>query len=231
MLAILGMHRSGTSSLAGSLEEAGLYLGDRDVAGAGRWNAKGNRESKTLMRLHEQILNASGGSWREPPETITWSDEHCARRDRFIRSRALQPHWGFKDPRALLLLDGWLEAIPDLAMVGTVRDPLAVAESLRRRHGDSSTDEWLQLWLTYNQRLLELQSTHGFTIIDFDLPADAYQERLRSLQADLGLRPPRGSAAFFDTKLRSAHEAPRVTVPAEIAEVHAELTRIAAEQA
>lgn len=41
---ILGMHRSGTSCLAGSLQEAGLYLGEVNTAAP--HNAKGNRESR-----------------------------------------------------------------------------------------------------------------------------------------------------------------------------------------
>jgi len=41
---ILGMHRSGTSCLAGCLEEAGLYLGDVNLKAG--FNKKGNRENR-----------------------------------------------------------------------------------------------------------------------------------------------------------------------------------------
>ena len=228
VLAILGMHRSGTSSLAGSLEQAGLYLGDRDVAGAGQWNAKGNRESKVLMRLHEQLLGANGGSWDDPPETVVWAPQYQARRDRFIRSRSTRRYWGFKDPRAILVIDGWLEAIPDLSMVATIREPVAVALSLQRRAGTGTLTEWLELWLAYNERLLRLQRQHGFAVIDFDLPAPQYEARLAQLIGELGLRRPRHDQTFFESSLRSSESAREVGVPEPVEAVYAELQAIAA---
>lgn len=229
VLAILGMHRSGTSSLAGSLEDAGLYLGGGELAGSSRWNAKGNRESRTLNHLHEHILEAAGGAWDQPPATVSWSREDRARRDKFIRRRATQRYWGFKDPRTILVIDGWLEAIPDLAMVATIRNPVAVARSLQRRSPRGTLDDWLALWVGYNERLLELHQRHDFPIIDFDLPADRYQARLERLIRELGLGQP-GSDPFFDASLRTAAE-PDVRPPEPVAELYATLSDIAARQA
>jgi len=224
VVAILGMHRSGTSSLAGSLEEAGLFLGD--VRGRGQWNRKGNRESKVLMRLHEDVLKANGGNWRRPPERVTWEPEHKSRRDRYIADRTGRPVWGFKDPRSLLVLDGWLDAIPDLAMVATVRHPMAVARSLQRRSGSESPDPWLELWLAYDRKLLELHAEHDFPIIDFDLPADEYQSRLATLIGELGLRVPE-HGGFFDASLRNPTP-DDAALPHEVETVYRELRAIAA---
>lgn len=227
VIAILGMHRAGTSSLAGSLEAAGLFLGD--VGGHGQWNQKGNRESKFLMTLHEDVLKANGGAWHKPPQRVVWWDEHRARRDRYIRRRQERPVWGFKDPRTLLVLEGWLEAIPDLGMVGTVRHPLAVARSLQRRSGSESSEPWLELWLAYSRRLLELQQRHGFPIIDFDLPAAAYRARLATLIEELGLSMPEGEEPFFEASLR--HAAPDDTpLPDEVEQVYLRLQEIAAQR-
>lgn len=230
VIAILGMHRSGTSSLAGSLEEHGLFLGEGDVAGKGQWNRKGNRESARLTRLHEQLLKANGGTWDRPPSQVDWSPEFKKRRDRFIRSRAARPVWGFKDPRTLLVIEGWRDALPELEMVGTVRDPVAVAESLRRRGGDDDLDRWLALWFTYNERLLDLYQSRPFPIIDFDLPAEEYQQRLERLAAHLGLQRQRRSERFFEPSLRSAQETPKVALPEEVRQLHGRLVAIAAEQ-
>jgi len=41
--------------------------------------------------------------------------------------------WGFKDPRTLLTLDGWLEALPEVSLAATFRHPLSVAGSLQER--------------------------------------------------------------------------------------------------
>jgi hypothetical protein len=228
VIAILGMHRAGTSSLAGSLEAAGLFLGD--VHGRGHWNPKGNRESKVLMRLHEDVLKANGGAWHKPPERVTWSAEHRARRDRYIRRRGERPLWGFKDPRTLLVIDGWLEAIPDLEMVATVRHPMAVARSLQRRSGSGSFEPWLDLWLAYSRRLLVLHEQRGFPIIDFDLPADAYQARLSEIVVLLGLQPLAGDTAFFEPSLRHVEPDPE-PLPAEVDRVYLALRAAAARAA
>jgi hypothetical protein len=233
VVAILGMHRSGTSSLAGSLEQAGLYLGAGDVAGKGRWNAKGNRESKVLMRLHERLLEANGGSWQRPPARVRWGAEQREARDRFIRSRATRQRWGFKDPRTILVIDGWLEAIPDLVMVATIRHPVAVARSLQKRAAAGSLDEWLGLWLDYDERLLRLYQARPFPIIDFDLPAERYQRRLDSVIGELGLRQPTQAEPFFESSLRSGGqpELEPLELPAQVAAVYQQLSAIAAQQA
>jgi hypothetical protein len=224
VVSILGMHRSGTSSLAGSLEEAGLFLGQ--VGEGGRWNRKGNRESKVLMQLHEDVLKANGGAWHKPPQHVAWGDEHKHRRDRFIERRAARPIWGFKDPRAILVIDGWLDAIPALEMVATVRHPMAVARSLQRRSGSRSIDQWLELWLAYNERLLRLHETHGFPILDFDLPAEQYQAQVAELIAQLGLRTSVPDE-FFEDSLRNQPPF-EAELPPSVEQVYRELTTIAA---
>ena len=76
------------------------------------------------------------------------------------------------------IIDGWLEALPNLELVGTFRHPLVVARSLKRRHGNDTPRMWLEVWLAYNEVLLRLAEERGFPLIDFDLPAEAYAARL-----------------------------------------------------
>ena len=76
IVCILGMHRSGTSCLAGSLEEAGLYLGD--VITNTPHNLKGTRENRRIFTLHDGILGRCGGTWQHPPERIDWTDSDRA---------------------------------------------------------------------------------------------------------------------------------------------------------
>ena len=59
LIAVLGMHRSGTSYLAGSLQEAGLILGDCHTWN--KHNEKGNRENQKFVDLHDAILEANVG--------------------------------------------------------------------------------------------------------------------------------------------------------------------------
>ena len=63
LLAVLGMHRSGTSATAGILQELGIELGP--VSERARFNARGNREIRELNQLHNAILEptaARGGT-------------------------------------------------------------------------------------------------------------------------------------------------------------------------
>ena len=68
ILCVLGMHRSGTSCLTGSLQEAGLYLGDCHT-----WNPhnlKGNRENQEIVDINDRVLADNGGAWDAPPERV-----------------------------------------------------------------------------------------------------------------------------------------------------------------
>jgi len=221
---ILGMHRSGTSCLAGALQEAGLHLGN--VNEKAPHNAKGNRENKAIMDLHDKVLAASGGSWDAPPPSVTWSSEHAAARDALIAHYPVDRLWGFKDPRTLLSLEGWLEALPLTRCVGTFRHPLAVAQSLAQRNRFPPRKS-LELWLTYNRRLLRYQSDLRFDVINFDWPADRYREKLRQIVARLGLVIPERGWSFFQPELRTHIAETGEPLPTPVAEVYSALQEIA----
>lgn len=196
---ILGMHRSGTSCLAGSLEEAGLYLGEVNTAAP--HNAKGNRESRAIMDLQDDLLRANGGEWDAPPEQVVWPPEHRARRDAIIAGYPTDRIWGFKDPRTLLTLSGWLEALPSVRFVGTFRHPLAVAASLYARN-QVPVEKSLDLWVAYNRLLLDYQQRFEFPIVCFDWSPERYGQCLQALAPVLNLAVPAEGFAFFESALR-----------------------------
>lgn len=206
---ILGMHRSGTSCLAGSLEEAGLYLGEVNTAAP--HNAKGNRESRAIMSLQDDLLRANGGDWDAPPVRVIWGPEHLARRDAIIATYPTNTIWGFKDPRTLLTLPGWLEALPAARFVGTYRHPLAVAASLNARNG-IAVDRSLALWMTYNRLLLDYQRRFAFPLLCFDWPARRYEQRLLKVAPALNLAVPPAGFSFFESALRN-NQAPESQNP------------------
>ena len=203
---ILGMHRSGTSCLAGSLEEAGLYLGQVNTAAP--HNAKGNRESRAIMDLQDDLLRANGGDWDAPPREVIWSAEHRARRDAIIATYPTDRIWGFKDPRTLLTLPGWLEALPTVRFVGTFRHPLAVAASLQARN-EIAIEKSLGLWEAYNRLLLDYQRQWNFPVVSFDWPPEHYRQRLKAILPTLGLNAPATGFSFFESALRR-NEAPKL---------------------
>lgn len=221
MIAVLGMHRSGTSCLAGTLEEAGLFLGR--VSRQNPHNLKGNRENPRIMALHDDLLAANGGSWDDPPETVVWPDRLRAERDSIIGEYAGLPLWGFKDPRTLFTLEGWREALPGLCFVGTYRDPGAVARSLEARNRFPLATS-LALWVRYNRRLLACQDRFGFPLVSFDLDGETYRAKVSRLIAGLGLTVPEGGLSFFEGALRRAGGAGD-PLTGEAEEVYRELER------
>lgn len=201
VLCVLGMHRSGTSCLAGTLEEAGVFLGDVDRHG--RHNARGNRENRRIMALHDELLAANGGSWDDPPEQVRWAPEHKDRQRKIICSYAGRPVWGFKDPRTLFTLEGWLEEIPQLTLLGIFRHPLAVAVSLRRRDR-FPLERGVRLWEVYNRRLLACHARHRFPLLRFDAGESELPRQLADVLGRLGLPVAADRLKFFDPGLRHA---------------------------
>jgi hypothetical protein len=224
VVAILGMHRSGTSWFAGALQQAGLALGEVNTE-APR-NARGTRESLRLNKIHDEVLEANGGSWRRPPATTKWPREQRIELGRYIEEMdGASAMWGFKDPRALLLFDEWERRAPSLVCVGIYRHPIAVYRSLADRSPDFTEDEALALWRTYNERLLARHRREAFPILRFDVSSEELQRNLRAVAETLGLG--KTGDDFFESSL--AHHAPAdETVPESVREIWKELEELRA---
>jgi len=165
---------------------------------------KGNRENPEIMALHERVLADNNASWDAPPPgSATWPDDLARRRDEIVAGYGGVPLWGFKDPRTLVLLEGWREALPRLEPAGIFRHPAAVARSLiardRRRFDWSSA---LGLWRVYNQRLLLEFERKPFPLIEFvNMPARLAESLVRVCAA-LDLPHPECADDFFDAQLQ-----------------------------
>jgi hypothetical protein len=205
VVAVLGMHRSGTSWLAGSLQEQGLELGAVNEQAA--HNEKGNRENDELAALHSAVLRASGGAWDAPPRSVEWSDEQRAALAAFIgRMCASFSLWGFKDPRTLLVLDEWRRQVPQLERVGIFRHPEAVVRSLAAR-APVSKRAGLRLWRAYNERLVAEHRRLPFPIVRFDDPSalpNAVERVAHRLQLPRAGEP----GTFFDPSLVRQQDPP-----------------------
>lgn len=200
VVCVLGMHRSGTSALIGCLEEAGLFLGD--VNRSHPHNLKGNRENREIRELNEDVLSFSNGSWIDPPKALSWDHALAERRDALIATFASQQRvWGFKDPRTILTLPFWREALPNLQRVATFRHPMAVARSLFNR-GGRPIQQSLRLWRHYNAIILDEIRKAPFPCVCFDLPADVYAKRVDAIASQLLQNSRAVSGGFFSAELR-----------------------------
>ena len=158
MLFVLGMHRSGTSALAGMLRDIGLDA-PKDLMPPTHDNPKGYFESKGVLAENDRLLSALGTNWRlDQPLPRGWIDQQPASEWRQALLRRLQDSFGgssfpvVKDPRFCILLAGlscWLQShVVDFRFVLLVRHPLEVMKSLLARPQDPiAKDASLQLWI------------------------------------------------------------------------------------
>lgn len=199
VIAVLGMHRSGTSCLTGTLQEAGLSMGD--IHTWNKHNEKGNRENQQFVDLHDKILEANGGAWDDPPEKVNWSEAHVAAAKTLLASHAQDASFGFKDPRALLVLDGWKAIFPALEFVGIYRHPNAVAKSLAKR-SSKTREESLKLWYAYNRSLYREYKRKPFPILCFDDEESVLDLKIHRVADEMGFSHGENKEKFYTAELK-----------------------------
>ena len=158
---VVGMHRSGTSAVAASLEAFGLDVGDPDrlmLADAG--NPAGYYEQQEIGDLNDDLLETLGGGWDCPPPLVdgwelepTMTTYHRSAAS-IVGTRLAKNRWLIKDPRITLVLPLWRRAVLDRCVaVLVVRDPMEVAWSLALRNAMPILTG-LALWSEYNRAAL-----------------------------------------------------------------------------
>jgi hypothetical protein len=201
-LVVLGMHRSGTSALAGVLAKLGATP-PRTLMPADRENPRGYWESDVIYRIHTRLLVALDSEWDSPaPLPASWWLGPTAERfedelvDAVGDEFGMAPFFVLKDPRMCRLLPLWTRVFGRIgARPGYVlltRNPIEVADSLRARDG-LTRETSLLLWLRY---LLEAElGTQGArrTFLTFATLLEDWPEAVRKIAADLAIvwpRPP-----------------------------------------
>ena len=229
VICILGMHRSGTSCLTGSLQTAGLSLGKHHTWN--KFNQKGNRENQDIVDFHDALLADNRGAWDAPPRKTRFDQAHLDAAIRIIESFSNESHWGFKDPRALLALPLWQQLLPDMRPVGIFRHPLAVHASLNRRTtGGMSRDKALGLWYHYNRILLRVLKRREFPLMCFDWDEERFHSRLNQLVPELGLDPLDPEQRFYSQELRNFDASELRALPWRVKRLYRKLQDIADRQ-
>lgn len=218
---VLGMHRSGTSWLMGALQQAGLHLGNHHTWN--QYNRKGNRENLDAYELHEAILDYNGASWDNPPnKPVIWTDDHRVMAINIVNETGHQGVWGIKDPRTLLVLDGWKELLTDLSFVGIFRHPLSVWSSLNSRWA-TEKEQALAMWLHYNKRLLVEYEKKPFPLLCFDWDDLVLHKRFFGVCEALKLSTNQHQQDFFSSELLHNNKIIDEPLPDEVVEVYQRL--------
>ncbi len=169
---VLGMHRSGTSVVAGVLAELGVDGGPTETMfPADRFNSDGYWEQIPVVELHDRLLRGLGGFASAPPDDTANIDpellaEATDEIDEFVSG--FDRPWFVKDPRQCLLLDVWERTLGrDDLVVLVSRDPDAVVRSLRHRNG-YPRDLAAGLWERYTAAVLRAVDGRRCHIVQYE---------------------------------------------------------------
>ena len=155
---ILGMHRSGTSALAGAATAMGA-ASPKTLLPASAANPRGYFESEPLVVAHADLLAAAGSSWHDWRQIDPrWMLSQASRRHRSRLTALLSDEFGeaplfvVKDPRICRFVPMMSSVLAEMGVVPVaflvMRNPLEVAHSLQRREGFAPA-KCLLLWLRH----------------------------------------------------------------------------------
>ena len=148
------------------------------------------------------MLADNGAAWDNPPERVTWSEARIAEATQLLQSHGHEPLFGFKDPRALLILDGWKSIYPGMEFVGIFRHPNAVARSLEKRSG-MPWEKAVKLWFAYNSVLYREYKRKPFPLLNFDDDEATLDKKILGVIAQLGLSRADNDQRFYDSELKN----------------------------
>lgn len=218
-LLVLGMHRSGTSAVAGLLDSLGVRVPGELLPADAASNPKGFWEHAGIVSLHERVLAALGSGWEDarnlPDEWWSRLELEPLRRELthiLLTEFAGVNPWVVKDPRLCRLLPLWrpvlaAQRLPAHALL-VVRDPREVARSLRQRDGMAEDMAHL-LWLQHVTESERWTRDLPRSVIAFDELLGNWEATLDRAMGELGLALPsrtdaarRAAAAFLAPELR-----------------------------
>ncbi|HLK58336.1 MAG TPA: sulfotransferase [Chthonomonadaceae bacterium] len=167
---IIGMHRSGTSLVAGMLTALGIFVdpaapppkpGETPTPPSKQQRRDGYGEATFFRLLNDMVLARSGASWDHvEPFLHNRGSSWMTRTNLFLMKRHMQRrfpsdflgpmpawasgNWGWKDPRNSMTLPYWLRLFPQARILHVRREPENVAASLMRRVSAPETQPVVQ---------------------------------------------------------------------------------------
>lgn len=171
IVAVAGMHRSGTSMFARYLHRIGINMGE-ELYHDRTTNPYGHYEDLDFLNLQRrELARAFRGEDYLVTEDFVPSPSFLEGARRLMdrkRGRYGDRHWGWKDPRTTLFLETWKEVCPELRVAALVRSPHRVVNSLcARLRGYFSIrkkERFLKTYTHYNSALLKFIERHAGSV-------------------------------------------------------------------
>ena len=208
IILVPGMHRSGTSAIAGTLNLLGVSIPGALMPPTDD-NKRGYFENTRIVAWHDKLLEQLKSRWedplplregslRSPPVRSAAAHELAAL---FRQEFGDEPMVLVKDPRLCRLLPVWFDAFSggdrDLFSVVPVRHPFEVATSLQRRDSLPRAHA-LALWL--HHVLAAEHASRGLDrcFVTYDDLLQDWRSVVHKIAGTLGLTWPRESIRVAD---------------------------------
>jgi len=248
-IVVLGMHRSGSSTLTRGLTVMGVELGETLAPGDAS-NRKGYWEDTDVNEICEAVLTSIGHVWHsttlvtrgnlDVPQVIALKRTAIDLIRQKSRNTAI---FGLKNPRLAKLLPFWHDVFAslelDVSYVIPTRHPISVAQSLRDRDG-FEPEKSHYLWLDHMVRSMCGSAGSCRVVVDYDRLLDHPIVELRRIAdcLDLSLDPEKFQEYekdFLDATLRHSRfqrDAMRLdpAVPKPVAEAYGLLEALSADR-
>ena len=184
---VTGMHGSGGPMVAQLLYRLGLDLGDAPLV-AGPADPDTPWSNEAFVRVNEGVLRALDGDWDVPPAPGRDEGLGALRQEaeNLVGGFRGREPWGWEDPKSSLTLPFWQDLLPRMKVVVCVRNPLEAADALRER-GVTSLTFGLNLWKSYNERLLEVLPEERYIVTHHDAYLYRPQAEIRRVLDFLGM--------------------------------------------
>ena len=161
IVCIAGMYHSGNRMVAKLLNICGLEIQGGDVAFPFEFGDFEYKENYGVVEINDSIFEKLDGTWQKPFDydvllrelnNADSLNQQIQQAQSLVSKLNNVPFWGWSDPRNSLTFPFWQRLIPDLKIIICLRNPLDVAQSIRRG-GHLSEREGIGLWHIYNQYL------------------------------------------------------------------------------
>ena len=181
---VLGMHRSGTSVVAGLVSILGAYAG-ADLMKPTKDNPKGYYENTSVYVLNKRILSENSVNWDD--DSFSCDDIKQNKFEEYVLAakEVIKDQLKYakkiviKDPRICILFPIWKEAFKELntqvKVLLVYRSPLEVAQSLKKRD-NMPLEKGMMLWTHhlfksefYSRPYARLYIEYDADFHDFDL--------------------------------------------------------------
>lgn len=204
---VLGMHRSGTSVLAGLVSMQGYYLGASEMPKR-EDNPKGFYENFKIYQLNQSILLDHDTSWDDYSFKMSQINPEDLYRYETKAREIIKREFGpvkrifIKDPRMCLLFPLWEKVLTEMGysikIMLAYRSPMEVANSLQTRN-EMAVEKSLMMWSHHFFQAEKNSREYPRMLVRYDKDIHDLDRFVNNLGNFLGIEQ-------TDEMLASAHE-------------------------